>query len=204
MPKFEKYDDARDHQISEWLSGRPWHNPFTPDGEYGETAEDGECCPDFSCCHPELLLSKGKREAFVKRHLARHTGETAMSVIKSAIIEMKAAKFDQSDIDVVHAIMRIFFDHWNCGGAVSVMIPVLNRLLRNLPLTPLTGADEEWMCNHIEEGMCQNIRCGSVFKDTRDGRIYDIDNHNWDGTFPYSPKHHSLEPIVEINSTQKS
>lgn len=121
-----------------------------------------------------------------------------MSVTESAIIEMKAAGYEQSDIDAVQAIMRIFFDHWDSGGAVSVMIPALDRLLRDLPLTSLTGADEEWLCDHFEEGVCQNIRCGSVFKDTRDGRIYDIDDPDWDGTFPYLPKQRDLSPVLEI------
>lgn len=121
-----------------------------------------------------------------------------MSVTESAIIEMKAAGYEQGDIDAMQTIMRLFFERWNSGGAVSVMIPVLDRLLRDLPLTPLTGADEEWMCNHFEEGVCQNIRCGSVFKDTRDGRIYDIYNRDWDGEFPYSPKQRDLSPVIEM------
>jgi hypothetical protein len=123
-----------------------------------------------------------------------------MSIVSSAVAEMKAVGYEQGDIDAMQDIMRKFFDQWDSGGAVSVMIPVLDRLLRGLPLGPLTGSDDEWMCGHFEEGMCQNIRCGSVFKDTRDGRVYDIDNRAWDGTFPYSPDQRNPSPVVEIGT----
>ena len=26
---------------------------------------NGDCCPDFSCCHPDLLVSEEKRRAFL-------------------------------------------------------------------------------------------------------------------------------------------
>jgi hypothetical protein len=54
MPKFENYADAAAFQLSEWVAGRPWHNPWSPDGSYGERRRDGECCPDFSCCHGQV------------------------------------------------------------------------------------------------------------------------------------------------------
>lgn len=31
-------------QLLAWAQGRPYHNTV-----------DDECCPDFSCCHPDLL-----------------------------------------------------------------------------------------------------------------------------------------------------
>jgi hypothetical protein len=48
-------DPTIDHQLAEWLEGRPAHN----------TSRD-ECCPDFSCCRPELLAPRETREAFVR------------------------------------------------------------------------------------------------------------------------------------------
>ena len=42
-----------EHQLSEWVAGRSHHN----------VARE-ECCPDFSCCQPELLASAEVREAF--------------------------------------------------------------------------------------------------------------------------------------------
>ena len=43
-----------DEQMAEWVSGNPLHN---------DTLD--ECCPDFSCCKPELLASLECRKAFV-------------------------------------------------------------------------------------------------------------------------------------------
>ena len=48
-----------DEQLETWLAGNPQHNP--PDDP---TA--GECCPDFSCCRPNLLAPLEQREAFCR------------------------------------------------------------------------------------------------------------------------------------------
>lgn len=61
------YDEAQEYQLSEWVAGRPWHNPF----DHDDTRHDGdkmhgECCPDFSCCQPSMLAPKEAREAFAK------------------------------------------------------------------------------------------------------------------------------------------
>jgi len=61
------YQEAQDHQLSEWVKGRPWHNPFNCDDTRhdGDTSE-GECCPDFSCCEPSMLAPEEARKAFAK------------------------------------------------------------------------------------------------------------------------------------------
>lgn len=38
-----RYLDLCVQQILAWHNGRRFHHPMT-----------NECCPDFSCCHPEL------------------------------------------------------------------------------------------------------------------------------------------------------
>jgi hypothetical protein len=63
---FKTYEEAAAYQLAEWLAGRPWHNPFTPDGVYGEDPTSGECCPDFSCCRPHLLRDEASRQEYVK------------------------------------------------------------------------------------------------------------------------------------------
>ena len=40
-------------QLRMWVDGDPVHND-----------ETGECCPDFSCCKPELLAPEQEREKF--------------------------------------------------------------------------------------------------------------------------------------------
>ncbi len=47
---------TNDEQTERWASGESVHN--------GKERIDGECCPDFSCCVPELLWPKARREFF--------------------------------------------------------------------------------------------------------------------------------------------
>lgn len=43
-------------QLIAWVAGEPIHN----------VARD-ECCPDFSCCRPELLWPEEQRQLFADR-----------------------------------------------------------------------------------------------------------------------------------------
>jgi hypothetical protein len=45
-------------QLTLWVEGTPVHRGKKED-------PDNECCPDFSCCKPELLQPKAVREAYV-------------------------------------------------------------------------------------------------------------------------------------------
>ena len=47
-----------EEQLRRWVDGEPVHRDE-------ELLEGGECCPDFSCCVPELLASPEVRQAFV-------------------------------------------------------------------------------------------------------------------------------------------
>ncbi len=40
-------------QLKEWVKGNPVHNDV-----------DDECCPDFSCCNPKLLVGTEHRRIF--------------------------------------------------------------------------------------------------------------------------------------------
>ena len=57
---FQTYEEAADHQLREWVAGRPWHNPWASDG----LNKGGECCVDFSCCCPGLLAGAAWRNAY--------------------------------------------------------------------------------------------------------------------------------------------
>ena len=46
-------EESRDHQLKHWLAGNPTCNPVLD-----------VCCPDFSCCYPELLLDVNTRKKF--------------------------------------------------------------------------------------------------------------------------------------------
>jgi len=49
-------------------------------------------------------------------------------------------------------------------------ILALTRLLNGLPLTPLTGEQDEW--TEVGNGLYQNNRCPAVFKEGENGRAY--------------------------------
>jgi len=66
IPEFTNYKDASDYQLQQWVIGKPWHNPWSPVSQSAsQDRHDGECCPDFSCCVPEMIWAEYRRVAFV-------------------------------------------------------------------------------------------------------------------------------------------
>ena len=47
-----------DWQLEKWVNGESVHND-----------ERGECCPDFSCCRPELLAPEQVRKQFLAANI---------------------------------------------------------------------------------------------------------------------------------------
>lgn len=47
------YKKRCNYQIEEWVKGNSIHNDI-----------DDECCPDFSCCRPDLLQPEEIRKTF--------------------------------------------------------------------------------------------------------------------------------------------
>lgn len=126
-----------------------------------------------------------------------------MSIIESAKIELAAVNFGEEDSARMVKILELFFDQWDSGGAVACVAPILQKLIAGKPLSPLTGAESEWLDHG--DGVFQNRRCGTVFKDPRfhnGEKAYDLDNP--DGaraaiTFPYTPKRADIPmPIMEF------
>lgn len=73
--------------------------------------------------------------------------------------------------DAVMKMIKVFADEGHSGVSAPMAINIFERVARFEPLTPLTGADDEWM--EVGEGTWQNIRCSHVFKEA-DGRAYDM------------------------------
>jgi hypothetical protein len=74
-----------------------------------------------------------------------------------------------------------FADAGHSGFSASYAIRVLEKILKFEPVSPLTGADDEWA--EVEPNVYQNIRCGRVFKRVRenDTIVYDLDGRVfWD------------------------
>ena len=70
-------------------------------------------------------------------------------------------------------MVELFAEEGHSGFSASYAIEQLERLLRFLPLTELTGEDDEW--NEYSVGEYQNKRCSTVFKDKTG--IYDINGY---------------------------
>lgn len=108
-------------------------------------------------------------------------------------------------------VVEIFSQQGHSGFSANYAINLINKLLRFEPITPLTGADDEWTkLDYDDETKYQNKRCSRVFKDS-EGKAYDIEGKifsddggkSWytskDSTvyiqFPYIPK--SEKVIIE-------
>ncbi len=74
-------------------------------------------------------------------------------------------------------MVKEFADEGHSGFSASYALQCLKKLLNFKPLSPLTGEDDEWTDVSSISGVphYQNKRCGSVFKDGKDGQAYDID-----------------------------
>lgn len=126
-----------------------------------------------------------------------------MSIISRAQEELRRINFGKEDSAVMIDILERFFKRWDSGGAVWAAAPVLQRLIAGKCLSPLTGNPDEW--REVGEGVFQNRRVSSVFKDPRfhGGNLaYDIDNPagmHEPITFPYSPEEAKIpSPVIEI------
>lgn len=109
------------------------------------------------------------------------------------------------------ALAKMFALEGHSGYSAAMSIAMAEKVLRFQPLTPLTGADDEW--NEVGPGVFQNNRCFRVFKNGKDGEAYDGEGRIFrepDGgcytninsrvpiTFPYTPK----TEIVDVPEPQ--
>lgn len=71
-------------------------------------------------------------------------------------------------------IVEMFAKQGHSGFTAEYCIPIIEKLLKQSFITPLTGSDDEW--SEVSPGLFQNIRESSIFKDAEnfDGRPYYI------------------------------
>lgn len=128
------------------------------------------------------------------------------NIISYARRELPDADRDEMQADMNRCILQllaVFSLQANSGFSASYATSVVEKLMRFEPLSPLTGADDEWIDHG--NGVFQNRRCSHVFKqpDLFGGQPYDLDGRvfrepsgacytNWESmvpiTFPYTPK----------------
>ena len=87
---------------------------------------------------------------------------------------------------ILHMVKE-FSEEGHSGFSGRYALNILIKLLDFKPITPLTGADDEW--NNVgyshDEDCWQNKRCSSVFKKA-DGTCYDIDGKVfWEWCMPW-------------------
>ena len=72
-------------------------------------------------------------------------------------------------------LVELFANQGHSGFTANYTINVLTKLLKQSFVTPLTGADDEWI--EVTDGIYQNKREGTIFKDKDrfDGKPYYID-----------------------------
>lgn len=63
----------------------------------------------------------------------------------------------------------VFCTEGHSGFSANYTVGCLQKVLRYEPLTPLTGADDEW--NQVSETTWQNRRCSHIFKEIVNGRV---------------------------------
>ena len=100
-----------------------------------------------------------------------------MSLIEYAKRELDVIGMTEDSSDEMNVMMRKhilhmvkeFADEDHSGFSASYALSILKSLLAYEPLSPLTGADDEWM--EVDNGYWQNKRASNVFKD-KDGAYW--------------------------------
>ena len=102
-------------------------------------------------------------------------------------------------------MMQEFANGGHSGFSASYAIGILTKLLDFKPLSPLTGADDEWsdVRDYGPITHYQNKRRSSVFKDA-DGSVYDIDGKVfWEWSMPYEGRE-PYEPYKSYYTCRES
>lgn len=123
------------------------------------------------------------------------------------------------DKDILQ-IVEIFANQGHSGFSASYAISILRRLLAFMPITPLTGEDDEWEEPDVDRYTQQNKSYSSVFRNSKTNESYDInavtfyygdDTSEWNRggvrygiTFPYAPKESSIKLVLPKEYEDKS
>lgn len=105
-------------------------------------------------------------EEFIKNELK--ILEDACKDKKSLEIQKAVTK---GILDIYHAFKNQQFS----GLSASYVLDLIDKLLRYIPVTPLTGEDSEWCeLGYTDDVYYQNKRCPQIFK-TKSGKAYNTE-----------------------------
>jgi len=103
---------------------------------------------------------------------------------------------DAMRVDALEMVL-LFSTQGHSGFSAGYARGLLDQLLAFKPLTPLTGADDEWvMLNYGGDMVAQNKRCSHVFRRT-DGTAYDSQGRVFEE--PSGARFTSADSRVEIS-----
>lgn len=117
------------------------------------------------------------------------------SLLQHAKFELRAAGLFDANADYngdvavqATSLMEVFAAYGHSGGSAEQTLAVFEKLARGLPLTPLTGEDDEWKRPDgvKDDQILANKRCIHVFKDA--DMAWDVRAGRKPLTFPYQPK----------------
>jgi hypothetical protein len=116
------------------------------------------------------------------------------SLVQHAKRELRSAGLFDADAEYdgdvavqVSSLMEVFAAYGHSGGSAEQTITIFDKLARGMPLTPLTGEDDEWeVPDNMSGQILTNNRCPFVFKD--DEMAWDVRKGRVAISFPYSPE----------------
>jgi len=121
--------------------------------------------------------------------------------IKQARKELKLIKTDEYITEwVIELLKTLNNQNGHSGTSFKKTLQLFWRLSQNLPLSPLTGEDNEW---EEEYDKFVNKRCYYVIKDKKDGQEYWI-NHKYQRIpikFPFLPMDEKMILELTIEET---
>ncbi len=83
--------------------------------------------------------------------------------------------YNDSVANAILELLEVFDNQGHSGFSAPYTARMFHRLAMFKPLTPLTGEDDEW--NEVS-GCFQNKRYSAVFKDSKDGKAYNIEGRS--------------------------
>jgi hypothetical protein len=93
----------------------------------------------------------------------KSTNKFAMQELKLAGLIGEDAPYGGMLADAILELLEIFDRQGHSGASAPFVISAFSKLAMGMPLTPLTGNDDEWI--KIKDNLYQSKRMPTVFKD---------------------------------------